>query len=286
MTSPAGSASSICLACGRRGPVEAHHPARHVFVDHIAAPDCPSCHRQLTLRQRDRGYLDTTATGATGLDRARALTVGVGDLFTLGLRRERAELLADTMERATAMLSVLLDIVQPADRPTRFLPDPIGARRRAKPIYARAPAHDGEPDRIFGVVWLTLDVLATAAALLGVPEPEIPEPLPGIAQRPTMLLRGWAAVEADEQLAIRLREVVARAVSRVFELFGWLLRVLSDAPAWEQDGERRPPAGPGVRAVTDLLVTLCDMLAREGDDTRVGATVAGWLTTAEKLLPG
>jgi len=283
---PADTPAPVCLACGRRGPVEAHHPARSVFVDDITVTDCPSCHRQLTIRQRDRGYLDTTRTGATGLDRARALAVGVGDQFALGLRREGADLLAATMERAAGTLFVLLDVVQPAERPARFLPDPVGARRRAKQIYGRKPARDGDPERIATVVWLTRDVLTTLSLLLGVPEHAAPERLTAIAEHPTGLLRGWAAVQADEQLAIRLREVVSRAANRVAELFGWLLTVLFDPDGWEQTGERPPPTGPGLGALTDLLLALVDVLAIPDDDPGVRATVAGWVTTAETLLPG
>jgi hypothetical protein len=114
----------VCLTCGLSGELEAHHVAGR--RNHAATVGvCVECHRILGIWQRAAGIELRETVEGTEFDATRALLVGA-----LHLVRLFAEQHSDgnwfpnwLIVHTGRAVSKLLDLMEPADRPGRWLPD-------------------------------------------------------------------------------------------------------------------------------------------------------------------
>lgn len=116
----------VCLTCGDRTSIEAHHVAGERNHQSLTAPVCVTCHRVLSHWQLAAGIeLHRVAVG-TPEDSIRALIVGTMHLLQLFAQRHpgRSWITVTTAIRASRAHSRLIDAVLPPDRVGRWLPDP------------------------------------------------------------------------------------------------------------------------------------------------------------------
>jgi hypothetical protein len=125
----------ICLNCGPRTDIEAHHIGGQ--RNHPLTVDvCVDCHRILSIWQRAAGIELRDAVEGTELDATRALLVGAMHLVQLYAQRhaESAWFPNWLAIHTTRAVSKLLDQIQPADRPGRWLPNPTVLPVQAVPV--------------------------------------------------------------------------------------------------------------------------------------------------------
>jgi hypothetical protein len=134
----------ICLNCGPHADIEAHHVGGR--RNHPLTVDvCVDCHRILSIRQRAAGIELRDAVEGTELDATRALLVGAMHLVQLfAQRRAESAWFPNWLAiHTTRAVSKLLDQIQPADRPGRWLPDPTVLPVTAAPV-ARQEVNEAE----------------------------------------------------------------------------------------------------------------------------------------------
>lgn len=131
----------VCLTCGLLTDVEAHHVAgRHNHAT-LTVAVCIDCHRILTRWQYAAGVELAEDAETAELDESRALIVGAVHLIRLCAQRH-ADLTwypAPLAVLAARAVSKVLDALQPATRPGRWLPDPSVLPTEATPT-AWSPA--------------------------------------------------------------------------------------------------------------------------------------------------
>lgn len=117
---------SICLTCGHRADIEAHHVAGERNHQSLTVPVCVPCHRVLSHWQLAAGIELHKLVDGTPEDSVRALIVGAMHLFQLLAERHpgRSWITVTTAIRASRAHSRLTDSVLPPDRAGRWFPDP------------------------------------------------------------------------------------------------------------------------------------------------------------------
>jgi hypothetical protein len=151
-----------CTGCGRALKLDAHHIPGAAY-DPATTDVCVGrgeCHHFLTRRQLDNGVDLSRDTPKSEVDIARASAHGTHDLIFLSVWRRHSDLLAaaEVFDRCLAVGSALLDLSDDADRPSRFLPDTIGARHR--PALRCAPV-DLPEDAVFPVLQQLIGAVAS-----------------------------------------------------------------------------------------------------------------------------
>jgi hypothetical protein len=127
-----------CLTCGLTGDLDEHHVAGR--RNHAATVGvCMDCHFILSVWQRAAGIELRQTVEGTELDATRALLIGASHLVRL-FAQQHADVtwfpnwLIIHTGRA---VSKLLDLMQTADRPGRWLPDPTVPPIEAESVERR-----------------------------------------------------------------------------------------------------------------------------------------------------
>ncbi len=232
----------ICLTCGHPDHIEQHHVAGHVNYPSLTVPVCTPCHTVLTAWQRAHGVnLDRQHTPHE-TDRLRALIVGTLDVLRLLRQHHPSEPGPELLLLGGRAFSRLLDLLAPADRPGRWLPDPSQPPREEPPTWW---VEEAELDLLVLVATLAADFLDAVGGL-----PEVPtEALRHVAVNPAGFDAGWRdQLAVEDPSARQLLLDLAGYLQRTHRVVRWLLTVdpqqlpspelLAEATLWFDTGCR------------------------------------------------
>jgi len=234
--------TGVCLTCGLRTDLEAHHVAgRHNHAT-LTVAVCVDCHRILTRWQYASGTELAEGADTAALDASRALVVGAVHLVQLFAQRH-ADLSwfpAPLAILAARAASKVLDALQPATRPGRWLPDPT-----VPPIEATPTAWPGatEVDRIVEMTHLTREV----SEILGEASPLTVAVLAEIAGDPLRFQAAWDDAVSDTAIGMQVLDMVSKYLELSTEMMHRLLtlddiaasddELVSAAAEWFRSGE-------------------------------------------------
>ena len=193
----------ICLTCGHRANIEAHHVAGERNHQSLTVPVCVPCHRILSHRQLAAGIELHKLIDGTPEDSIRALIVGAMHLMQLFAQRhqDRSWISAGLWIHTIRAGSRLLDGCAPPERLGRWLPDPTVVPAEA------TPAHWHETVELERTAEFANLVLALAR-VLGDHPPLTLDVLARIAAAPAPVVEAFARSAADSQTTQHILELV------------------------------------------------------------------------------